>query len=137
MAVSLRSLTVNTKINFTIAMQVGDRSVYNSFTYLGESGYALAASVSGDLRALVASTKAYFRPGSLKDETKITYIVVKESESSKPVVIPEPLLDLDSLVVAGNEIHEIVIRDAMTAQQIQQILVGNGIKDFSINTRQV
>jgi hypothetical protein len=118
-------------------MQVGNRTVYNAFTFMGNVNYTLANAIAGDLRALVASTKAYFRPGSPTDETKITYIVVKESETAGSIVIPEPLLDLDSLALAGNEIFDVVVRDKVTQQQLQQILTGNGLKDFAINVRQV
>lgn len=137
MPVSLRSLAPNTKVNFTTAMQVGDRTVFNAYTFLGEVGFQVANAISGDARALVSQTKAYFRTGSSTDETKITYIMVKLSESAKTIVIPEPLIDLNSVEVAGNVVRTVTVRDSITEQALSEILSGNGLKDFAIQSSQV
>jgi hypothetical protein len=137
MPVSLRSLAPNTKVNFTTAMQVGNRTVFNSYTFLGEVGYSIANNISGDAGALVAGTKAYFRPGASTDPTKITYVMVKLSESAQTIVIPEPLIDLNSVEVAGDMVRTITVRDSITEQTLSEILSGNGLKDFSIVSSQV
>lgn len=137
MPVSLRNLAPNTKVNFTTAMQVGDRTVFNAYTFLGEVGYSIANNISGDAAALVAQTKAYFRAGASTDPTKITYITVKLSESAKTITIPEPLIDLNSVEVAGQMVYTVVVRDSLTEQMLSEILTGNGLKDFSITSSQV
>lgn len=137
MAVSLRSLAPNTKINFTTRMQVESRTKWNAFTFLGEVGFSVANQTAGDAVALVAATKAYFRTGSSTDATRINYLVVKLSENSRPITIPEPLLDLESVEVAGDEVFDVVVRDSITQQRLQEILSGNGLEDFSIVSRQV
>jgi hypothetical protein len=137
MAVSFRNLAPNTKVNFTVAMQVESRTRFNGFTFLSEASWVIANTVNGDARALVAQTKAYFRAGSSTDETLITYILVKQSESAKVIAIPEPLIDLNSVTVAGNDVFTITVHDSVTDTQLQQILSGNGLTDFSIVTTQV
>lgn len=138
MPVSIRSLAPGTRVNFVISAQVYNRTRFNAFSYQGEVSFVAASAVSTlDVRTLVDATKAYFREGSQKDADKITYLLVKESESSPLVVIPEPLLQLNTLEVAGNTEHHVTVRDSLTVQQLQEILTGNGLKDFSITTRQV
>lgn len=137
MAVSLRSLAPNTKINLVSRMQVQGRTTFQGYTFQGEVPMAVASLVAGDLRALVAQTKAYFREGSLKDESKITYILLKQSESTPVFAIPEPLIELTSISVAGTTVFDVVVRDGVTEQELQNILSGNGIKDFSVTARQV
>lgn len=138
MPVSLRSLVPGTRVNFVISTQVDNRTRFNSFTFQGEVGFVPAAAVAPlDIRTLVDATKSYFREGSLKEAEKISYLLVKQSESSPLVVIPEPLLQLNTLEVAGNTVHTITVRDSVTSQQLQEILTGNGLKDFSITSSQV
>lgn len=137
MAVSLRSLAPNTKINLVTRMQIQGRTTFSGFTFQGEVPMAVASAVTGDLRALVAQTKAYFRPGSSTDESKINYILLKQSESTPLFAIPEPLIELNSVAVSGAVVYDVVVRDGVTEQELQNILSGNGIKDFSVTARQV
>lgn len=137
MAVSLRSLAPNTKINLVTRMQIQGRTTFNGYTFQGEVPMAVASMVTGDLRALVAQTKAYFRSGSSYDEAKINYILLKQSESTPVFAIPEPLIELTSVQVAGATVYDVVVRDGITEQELQNILSGNGLTDFSVTARQV
>lgn len=136
MSVSLRSLAPGTRVNFSTAMQVSSRTIFNGFTFLGEVGY-VAANAFADLMTLVAASRPYFRAGSPTDMTAITYILVKQSETSPIIVIPEPLLDLNSVEVAGNVRRVVRIMDDISEQALSQILSGNGLTNFSVTTEQV
>lgn len=136
MAVSLRSLAPNTRVNFTTSMQVRGRSRFDGYTYLGDVSYSAAKNME-DILSLVAASKAYFRAGSPTDMTAITYVLVKQSENSPVVVIPEPLIELNSVEVAGNQVHTVTVRDEITAQRLTEILSGNGLSNFAVETRQV
>jgi hypothetical protein len=137
MAVSLRSVAPETRINFTTTTQVGNKSRFNNYAFQGEVGYATAKLAPGDIVQLVAATKAYFREGSQTDPTRITYILIKQSDTQPIVVIPEPLINLNSVEVAGTQVLTAVVRDAISEQQLQAILIGNGVLDFSITSSQV
>lgn len=136
MAVTLRNLAPNTRVNFVLSTQVNNRLRFNNFAFQGEVGYAVAG-VHGDIIALVNASKAYFREGSQKDADKITYVLVKQSDSSPMVVIPEPLIQLNSVEVSGNTVHTVIIRDSISSQALQELLTGNNLQDFSISSSQV
>lgn len=137
-AVSLRSLTPGTRVNLVIATTVDNRTRFNNFTYMGDVSFAVAAAAAQlDIRTLVDATKAYFRTGSAKEAERITYVLLKQNENSPLVVIPEPLINLNTVEVAGDELHTVVVRDSITKQRLQEILAGNGLQDFTIVTSQV
>lgn len=137
-AASLRNQAPGTRVNFVINTLVDNRLRFNNFSYQGEVGFTAAAAMSPtDIRTLVDATSSHFRAGSPTNAETITYIVVKQSESMPLVVIPEPLIQLNTVEVAGNTVHTVIVRDAIAAQQLTEILTGNGLRDFSLTSSQV
>lgn len=135
--VSLNSLVVNTRVNLSTEFAVGQVTRFNNYVFMGMVAYPIARTIPGnDVSALVAATRAYFRESSLKDETQIQYVLLKLSETSPVVVIPEPLVQLDTVAVAQKISYQIIVRDQTTQEALQQILSGNGLRDFAVTVLQ-
>lgn len=135
--VSLSSLIPNSRVNLSTEFAVGEVSRFNNYVFMGMVAYPVARSIpQNDIPALVAQTRPYFRPSSLKDETLIQYVLLKLSETSPIVVIPEPLVQLDTVAVAQKISFQINVRDQTTQEQLQQVLAGNGYKDFTVTVVQ-
>lgn len=136
MPVPLSSLKSGDRINFTLLTAVYSRTRFTNFTFSGKVGYDGAQAITPDLAALVAATKAYFRSGSSTNPTSIEYVLVKETATTKILVIPEPLFQLDTVELVSNLVHTIVVEDDFTMEELQQICTGNGLKKFTITSNQ-
>lgn len=132
MAVSLPELLPNSRINVNTLSSIQNRSQFKNVIYQGLVGYSIADSLDGDVRALVAATKAYFRPGTSTDPLSISYVIIRETPQARPVVIPEPLLNLTTLSLVGNVVRTITVNDDIPTERLRSIMAGNGVNNFSI-----
>ena len=133
MSVTIDSLKPNDRINFSTYQQVAGKATWQDCRFIGHVGYDMVSD-RGDIDAIVASTAPHFPAGSPREPSAITYLVVRHPTSVDKIVLPAPLVDKGSLVLVANQIHQVTVRDGISAEQLRQILSGNNLSDFDINT---
>lgn len=129
------TLPMNAKVSFVTMMQVGNVSRFKGFTYLGLQAFAVARAMTGqDPSALVMATRAYFRTGSETDPEKVVFVAVRQDNNSPIMLIPEPLIQANSVQVSTRTTHVIRVESEVSRAALSTILSSNGIERFTIDT---
>lgn len=135
MAISLNQLPAGARINLSTNAPVGNVARFANYVYQGKVGYAIAKDLD-DVQAIVSQTKSYFRPGTPTDQAAIEYVLLKETEASRIVVLPEPLVQLSTVTLVSDVVYTAVISDDISMEDLSAILVGAGLKQFTLTNNQ-
>jgi hypothetical protein len=133
MQVSLEALAANDRIKFTTYTQVMGRTVWDDSLFLANVPFEVASRLD-DVIALVAATSSFFETGSSKRPEEIMYVMIRHPVSTKAIILPAPLIDKPSLELISSQVHHVTVRDNITAERLRQILAGNGLLNFNINS---